>query len=62
MRETSEALSQFKGAAAFFDEITDSSKRFILRRIKLAKTEKTRKRRIERIATLYSKGEKLPGS
>ena len=57
-----EALSQLDGASEFFASINDSSKRFVLRWIKLAKTEKTRNNRIEKIALLSSKGEKLPGS
>ncbi|MEO1053355.1 MAG: YdeI/OmpD-associated family protein [Bacteroidota bacterium] len=56
------ALSKLEGASEFFDAINDSSKRFVLRWIKLAKTEKTRKNRIEKIANLSAKGEKLPGS
>ena len=56
------ALSKLPGATGFFNAINASSKRFVLRWIKLAKTEKTRNSRIERIAKLSSKGEKLPGS
>lgn len=56
------ALQKLDGARDFFDQINDSSKRFVLRWIKLAKTEKTRKNRIQRIARLSSIGEKLPGS
>lgn len=56
------ALAERSGAAAFFESINDSSKRFVLRWIKLAKTDKTRKSRIEKIAELSAKGEKLPGS
>ena len=56
------ALNKLEGAYDFFDNINDSSKRFVLRWIKLAKTEKTRNDRIEKIAKLSSKGEKLPGS
>lgn len=55
-------LSKHKGASVFFHAINDSSKRFVLRWIKLAKTEKTRKSRILKISQLSSKGEKLPGS
>lgn len=60
--DLAEALSKLQGATAFFDSINDSSKRFVLRWIKLAKTEKTRHGRIEKIAHLSAKGEKLPGS
>ena len=56
------ALQKYEGAADFFNAINDSSKRFVLRYIKLAKTEKTRVSRIEQIAALASKGEKLKGS
>ena len=56
------ALNKLDGAYDFFTHINDSSKRFVLRWIKLSKTEKTRKNRIEKIAKLSSDGEKLPGS
>ena len=56
------ALNQLEGAFDFFNNINDSSKRFVLRWIKLAKTDKTRKSRIVKIAKLSSIGEKLPGS
>ena len=55
-------LEKHKGTFEFFDNINDSSKRFVLRWIKLAKTEKTRTNRINKICKLSSKGEKLPGS
>ena len=56
------ALSKSEGAAEFFHAINDSSKRFVLRWIKLAKTDKTRISRIEKITDLSEKGEKLKGS
>lgn len=56
------ALSEYYGATEFFTSINDASKRFVLRYIKLAKTEKTRMARINEIALLASKGEKLKGS
>lgn len=56
------ALNKIEGAFDFFVNINDSSKRFVLRWIKLAKTDKTRNTRIEKIAKLSSIGEKLPGS
>ena len=56
------ALSEYNGATEFFTSINDASKRFVLRYIKLAKTEKTRMARINEIALLASKGEKLKGS
>ena len=56
------ALDKNPGALAFFDAINDSSKRNALRHVKLAKTAKTRTKRIEQLATLSAKGEKLPQS
>lgn len=56
------ALKDLTGAFEFFDKINASSKRFVLRWIKLAKTKKTRNSRIAKIAKLSSIGEKLPGS
>ena len=56
------ALSKSKDAEAFFESINPSSKRFVLRWIKLAKTEKTRASRVEKIVILSANGEKLPGS
>ena len=56
------ALKALPPAATFFDSINPSSKRFVLRWIKLAKTEKTRKSRILKIVQLSAKGEKLPRS
>jgi uncharacterized protein YdeI (YjbR/CyaY-like superfamily) len=55
-------LLKLDGAEEFFNSINPSSKRFVLRWIKLAKTDKTRKNRIRKITELSSKGEKLPGS
>ena len=46
----------------FFEHINDSSKRFVLRWLKLSKTAATRKSRIHKLVTLSAKGEKLPGS
>lgn len=60
--DLSQALLKLEGAEVFFNSINPSSKRFVLRWLKLAKTEKTRKNRINKIAELSSKGEKLPGS
>lgn len=57
-----EALKKYKGAMDFFYAINDSSKRFVLRWIKLAKTEKTRAARIQQIFELSAKKEKLKGS
>ena len=56
------SLKNSSGAFDFFENINPSSKRFVLRWIKLAKTEKTRMNRIEKITLLSAKDEKLPGS
>ena len=56
------ALNKLEEAFDFFDNINNSSKRFVLRWIKLSKTEKTRNIRIAKIAKLSSISEKLPGS
>jgi uncharacterized protein YdeI (YjbR/CyaY-like superfamily) len=61
-KDLSDELSKLKGAIDFFNSINDSSKRFVLRWIKLAKTEKSRKNRIKKIAQLSANREKLPGS
>jgi uncharacterized protein YdeI (YjbR/CyaY-like superfamily) len=55
-------LAKQPSAKEFFDNINPSSKRFVLRWIKLAKTEKTRISRIEKIVDLSGKGKKLNGS
>jgi len=61
-KDLEEALKKMDDAIDFFHNINDSSKRFVLRWIKLAKTNKTRENRIHKIAKLSSIGEKLPGS
>lgn len=61
-KDLSEELLNLDGAAEFFNSINPSSKRFVLRWIKLAKTEKTRKSRIKKLAELSAKKEKLPDS
>lgn len=61
-QDLQEALAKKPGATDFFYAINDSSKRFVLRWIKLSKTKKTRKARIEQIAELSAKGEKFKGS
>lgn len=60
--DLAKALANSENAKSFFHSINDSSKRFVLRWIKLAKTEKTRTSRIEKIVTLSAEGKKLPGS
>ncbi|MEL7161242.1 MAG: YdeI/OmpD-associated family protein, partial [Bacteroidota bacterium] len=57
-----EALEKRTGALAFFEAINASSKRNALRHVKLAKTEKTRRKRIEQLAVLSAEGKKLPQS
>ncbi len=57
-----EALTINNEAKLFFEAINASSKRFVLRWIKLAKTAKTRASRIEQLVQLSLKGEKLKGS
>lgn len=55
-------LTKYEDATTFFENISPSSKRFVFRWIKLAKGDKTRKSRIEKIAKLAAVGEKLKGS
>jgi uncharacterized protein YdeI (YjbR/CyaY-like superfamily) len=57
-----QALRKNEAAELFFHTINPSSKRFVLRWLKLAKTEKTRNARINEIVSLSAKGEKLKGS
>jgi uncharacterized protein YdeI (YjbR/CyaY-like superfamily) len=60
--DLSSALKGTDGAFEFFNAINPSSKRFVLRWLKLAKTNKTRTSRIEQLVALSAKGEKLKGS
>lgn len=60
--DLSSALKGTDGAFEFFNAINPSSKRFVLRWLKLAKTSKTRTARIEQLVALSAKGEKLKGS
>jgi len=60
--DLAQALDARDGARSNFDGFPDSSKRFVLRWIKLAKTDKTRHKRITRIAELAERNERLPGS
>lgn len=57
-----ECLDKYPKAKENFDAFGASSKRFMLRHIKIAKTQATRIKRIAQIAQLASIGEKLPGS
>ena len=56
------ALKENPMAFEFFNNINPSSKRFVLRWLKLSKTQKTRLKRIDQLVTLSAKGEKLKGS
>ncbi len=56
------ALQTNPPAEENFNALPPATQRFILRWIKLAKTEATRAKRIEKTATLAQKGEKIPGS
>ncbi len=61
-KDLKQALLQKNDAYEFFISINDSSKRFVLRWLKIAKTEKTRLKRINQLIELSAKGEKLKGS
>ncbi len=61
-KDFKKALLQKTEAFDFFNSINDSSKRFVLRWLKLAKTEKTRQKKINQLVDLSAKGEKLKGS
>ncbi|MBA4301750.1 MAG: hypothetical protein C0433_16850 [Cyclobacterium sp.] len=61
-QDLQDELEKHIGATEFFFAINDSSKRFVLRWLKLAKTEKTRKARILELAQLSARGEKMKGS
>lgn len=57
-----EALDALPPAKERFLAFSPSSRRFVLRWIKLAKTEKTRSQRIARVAELAARNKRLPGS
>jgi len=57
-----DVLKSIPEAYRNFNAFNDSSKRNMLRHIKLAKTEKTRAKRITKLAELAARNEKLPGS
>lgn len=61
-QDLQDELDKVPGASGFFHHINDPSKRFVLRWLKLAKTEKTRRARIQQLAELSGRGEKLKGS
>lgn len=55
------ALNENKIAFDFFQTLSPSNKRFILRYIKLAKTAETRNKRIVQVSTLAAQNKKIPG-
>ena len=55
------ALKKCPAAKSFFENLAPSAKRFTLRWIKLAKTQKTRDKRIQTTVTRSKQGEKVPG-
>lgn len=55
------ALNQNQAGLQFFDGLSASSKRFVLRYLKLSKTEVTRQKRIIQIVSLSAQGKKIPG-
>ena len=57
-----DCMNKHPESIANFDSINASSKRFMLRYIKIAKTPETRNKRILEITLLAQKGEKLKGS
>ncbi|MEM6431771.1 MAG: YdeI/OmpD-associated family protein [Deinococcota bacterium] len=56
------ALEARPPALTNFDTFPPASKRFVLRWIKLAKTPKTRAKRIEKTALLAAENKRIPGS
>ncbi|MDG1915566.1 MAG: YdeI/OmpD-associated family protein [Crocinitomix sp.] len=61
-KDLKQALLQKNDAYELFISINDSSKRLVLWWLKIAKTEKTRLKRINQLIELSAKGEKLKGS
>jgi uncharacterized protein YdeI (YjbR/CyaY-like superfamily) len=60
--DLTEALRAKAPAADHFELFSPSSKRFVLRWIKLAKTPQTRAKRVEQTALLAAQNKKIPGS
>lgn len=56
-KDLESALQSRKEAYEFFRSINDSSKRFVLRWLKLSKTDKTRNKRILQLVDLSARGE-----
>ena len=54
-------LRQNKPALSFFEKLSPSNKRFVLRYIKLAKTAETRRKRILLVVSLSAQNKKIPG-
>lgn len=61
-KDLQKALARQESATEFFYAINDSSKRFVLRWLKLARTEQTRTARVAQLAALSATGEKLKWS
>ena len=61
-KDLKEKLESDPEAFSFFNAINPSSKRFALRWLKMAKTEKTRTKRIDHLYSISLLGEKLKGS
>ena len=59
--DLNQALSENKPALEFFEKLSPSNKRFVLRYIKLTKTEETRKKRILQVVSLSAQNKKIPG-
>jgi uncharacterized protein YdeI (YjbR/CyaY-like superfamily) len=55
------ALNENVQAKSFYDNLPASNKRFVLRYLKLSKSEATRQKRILQIITLSSQNKKIPG-
>ncbi len=59
--DLNKALIVNKPALEFFEKLSTSNKRFLLRYIKLAKTEETRIKRILQVVSLSAQNKKIPG-
>ena len=59
--DLNKALNENKPALDFFEKLSPSNKRFVLRYIKLAKTEETRIKRILQVVNLSAQNKKIPG-
>jgi uncharacterized protein YdeI (YjbR/CyaY-like superfamily) len=55
------ALMECQPALEFFEKLSPSNKRFVLRYVKLAKTEVTRKKRILQVVSMSAQNKKIPG-